>query len=615
MPDQSRLAATKCSIKDGKYELQNVVYTPCYECSDSGEVTWTVKAESVIFDPESYAEYKNANFELFGTPVFYTPYLSHLSPRIKRKSGFLVPKFATSSRSGFSLLPRYLWSISESQELILKPIVTSKIGNVGWAYYGVRFPHGEFNADASLTGVKSIDGQVGNNDFENNRIKKIESSGYRGHLFSKMKYDIDDFWRCGFDINLASDWYYLKKFPFFESVDRALESNIKLEGFEGRNYTSIKAVMFQSEYSENIPRVFPVMERAYSTDMLSGTFSLDSCFMNLDFRENRLSQKLMSNAAWEKEMLLPGGHIIAFKGTLAFRALKVSEKEESDYDSLFGVMPQANLSWKWPLVLSSDWMDTIVTPIVGIIAAGNKKKTDAFEEPFCEITDTNFWDGNKSISHYNVDSGERIYYGLKLAGYKYGENFYRFTIGRALELTAPPDRLEATGLKHKNSNIVASTDVFLSDELTFIANCSYSPQSKRFAKVEAGLNYSDKKICFDAMVFKGRQCLYDPFNPALQSISEEQKIQKYKGIMLDVGWQTTSKIKLKSGVIIGNDADSPTERIDRGNFRLIRSSVGIEYKNECATVDFSIERRNQKGGDLKPETVLHLVVHLKNLGI
>jgi hypothetical protein len=262
-------------------------------------------------------------------------------------------------------------------------------------------------------------------------------------------------------------------------------------------------------------------------------------------------------------------------------------------------------------------MNTIFTPIVGVIVSGNKKRMDVFEEPFCEINDVNFLDGNKSISSYNVDAGDRVYYGFKLAGYKNGDNLYRFTIGRSTELTSPQDRLESTGLKYKNSNIVTSLDVFLSNEWTFIANGNYSSQSKRWEKIETGLNFSNEKVCFDLMLFKGKQYLYNPFDPRLKDVSEERKTQKYKGIMFDVGWYATRRVKLKSGVVLGNDDDifAIERRSSKGNCRLIRHSVGIEYKNECATVDFAIERKNYRGGDLKPETIFRLAVHLKNLGI
>jgi hypothetical protein len=311
--------------------------------------------------------------------------------------------------------------------------------------------------------------------------------------------------------------------------------------------------------------------------------------------------------------LLSSGHLLDLKGTLSLSGLKVSERERSDYDSSCGIIPQLNCAWKWPLVLSSDFMDAIFTPIIGLIVAKNRKNTDVFENQFSEITDLNFLDGNRSISSYNVDSGSRIYYGFKLSGYKNGKNLYHFTMGRSSELSSIPHRLEATGLKHKNSNIVASTEIFLSNELTFMANTSYSCRSNRWRRSEIGLNFSGKKVCFDVMLFKGKQCFYDPF--LVWNDSEEQKTQKYKGLMLDGSWQTTQNIKLKCGLIIGNDHETITQQSHRDRYKLIRHSAGIEYKNECATFEFTVERRNYSDGDLNPETAFRFTVYLKNLGV
>ncbi|MDR1551714.1 MAG: LPS assembly protein LptD [Holosporaceae bacterium] len=614
--DKSRLAATCCVIKDGKYELENVIYTPCYECVYADELTWQIKALRVVFDPNDSTEYREAKFELIGSPILYTPYFLHASPKLKRKSGFLAPKFSTSSKSGLSLSPQYLWSISDSQELILKPIVTSRIGNVGWAYYGLRFPDGEFNMDASITGVQSADVPT---DIENkDTIRKVKNSGYRGHIFSKMKYEINDIWRCGFNVNLASDKYYLKRYPLLEKGERILTSDAGLEGFDGRNYTSLKTAMFQSDYPECAPRILPVIERNYSKNLFAGTFSIDTLFTNLDFQDHRSSRKFVSDVAWQKEMLFPGGHLINFTGSLSLQAQNVSEREESHYDSFFRVNPQANTAWKWPLVVSFGTEGrTVFTPIFGAIVAGNKKNIDIFEEPFCEITEVNFSERSRSISPYNIDSGKRIYYGLRLASYKRDQNKYRIIIGRSVELTDPMNRFSATGLKYRHSNIVGSADAFLSNKWSLVTNGSYSPRSNKWARIEMGVNFFDKKFGMDLMVFRGKQCLYNPFSIILDTYPEEQKTQKYRGVMLDAWRQVTRKVKLKGVVIIGNDVESMRKIPKKGNdkYRLIRQSVGLEYQNECTFVNFLVERRNYRGGDLKPETVFRFVAHLKNLGL
>jgi hypothetical protein len=413
-------------------------------------------------------------------------------------------------------------------------------------------------------------------------------------------------------MNLVSDKYYFKKFPFFANIDRVLESNAKLEGFDGQNYTSAKVLIIQHENFEYTPRILSAIERNYSFDILYGTFNMNLCFMNLNFKE-RSSRKIISDASFEKEIILPFGCLLDFKGTLSCRALNVSEKKHSDYDSSFGITPQLNCALKWPLILSSDFASSIFTPIIGIILSKSKKNIDVFEDQFCEITCVNFLNGNRSASSYNIDSGERIYYGFKTDGYCEGKNTYHFTVGRSVELTTTSDRPGATGLRYNHSDIVISSDVLLSEKWTFIANCSYSPQTKDWTRVEAGLNFSDKKKSFDVMVFRGKQCFYNPFAPESAN-SEEQKTQRYNGAILDIGWHTSSSTKLKGGIIFGNDNDSI---IKSGNdrHRIIRQHIGLEYKNECISADISIEIKNFKGGDLKKETILRLAVNLKNLSV
>ncbi|MDR3186914.1 MAG: LPS assembly protein LptD [Holosporaceae bacterium] len=617
MPDKSRLAAEECTLRDGKFELENAIFTPCYECTDCEELTWQIKSPLVTFDPEEYTEYENVKFELLGSPIFYMPYLSHVSPKIKRKSGFLVPELSVSSKRGFGLCPKYLCSISDSQELLLKPIVTSKIGSVGWIYYGLRFPNGEFNIDASMTGTKSVSNKVGGDDFEEKAIRKIKDSGYRGHVFSKIRYEINDIWRCSSDINLASDRYYLKRFPFFPSIDRVMESNAKLEGFDDENYTSLKMAMFQSEYLENVPRILPALERNYSHELMGGTFHWDSVFMNLDFNNNRSAQKMISKASWDKKILLPQGNIFNIKGVAFFRGLNVSERQKTDYGSSFNAVPLLHCSWQWPLVLSSNWMSTIVTPVAGTIISVNKKYYDVFEDPVCEANILNLFDENRSVSPYNIDPGKRIYYGLKLAGYSGGENLYRFMVGRSAELTTPPERLESSGLKHKHSNIITALDVFLLDELTFVSNGSYSTREKKWLTLEGGLRFSNEKIDFEILAFKGKQCLFDPFATNASSLTEEQKIQKYKGVMLDISWHASDSITLKGGIVIGNEFKNATSLHEKplNRCKLVRHNVRLLWHNECTEIQAMVERRNHNGGDLKPETVFTFVVYLKNLGI
>jgi len=609
--DKTRLATEKCLIVDGEYLLENVVFTPCYECTKSGSLTWQLKAQTVTFNPKNYTAYQDAVLETYNVPILYIPYLSHVSSNIKRKSGFLIPKLSYTSQQGFSALLPYLFSISDSQELIFKPIITSRIGHVPWLYYGWRFAHGEFSIDASLTGTKSI-----NKQDPNKNIQKIKRSGYRGHIFSKLRYEINNNWRTGFDINLASDRYYLKRFSFFDKIDRTLESKVYLEGFHGRNYTMVKSSMYQSEYMDAAPNLLPMLEHSHYFQIFGGTLNFNTAFINMDFRDGRVSQKYICNPSWCKEILMPGGHIFEVNPVLSIQGLKVKEETRSDYDSYFRAMPQLNLTWKWPLLVETPLHNLIFTPVLGTSFSGNKKNFDAFENPFDEINESNVFSNNRSISPYNIDSGNRCFYGFHANGYLGTKNIYHLALGQSFELTEPHKRLESSGLKYKRSNIVGVLDVFFTQNLTFSTNGSYSKKNNHFDRIEVGLNYQDEKFSAGVMGFKGKQCFYNPFAIKQNFINEKNSEKNYKGIAFNTSYKVSSQTQFNYKIIMGNrnDVIGSADNPNSGKLKLLKHGASLSFENECTKVFVQCERENKRGGDLHPETTFRVAVQLKKLG-
>ena len=604
MSDKSRFAAAKVVIKNKKFELTNVVYTPCYKCGPSDKCSWKIKSEQVMFNPNESIVYLDSRFDVLEKTVLYLPYLSQPSPKVLRKTGFLPPTVFISQKNGLSIMPRYFYSISERQELVLKPLITTNVGAIGWAYYGSRFKNGEFSIDTSITGAQSAVITENMDPKAQRQVEKIQQSGYRGHLFSKLKYEINDTWRCGFDLNLSSDRSYLRRFPFFGASGRTLESKIFLEGFDECNYTSIKAATFQSEELEILPKIFPVLERNCSIHLFDGTLDIDTILLNFSFPKSRSAQKFSSNISWKKNFMLLRGSILNLKGLVSLRAMKVAEKEASSYDSCAYAVPQLSVFWEWPLLFQNKGCSSVVTPIVGAIFASNKKYFDAFEDPFCEINDINIAEGSRAISPYNIDYGNRISYALRASTYLNGKNISQFIIGRSTELSSVSDKLEASGLKYKNSNIATSLDIFINDNVTFLAKGSYSTQKKEWLKITSGLKFIYKQVEADILAFNGEQYYFNPFAKNIHQISDDKKVQPYKGFMADIGWQLTETVKLKSEIIF-----------DSVHNKILQHSAGMVFKNECTDLEFSLEKTNYQQGDLKADTILRLAVHLKNLGI
>ncbi|MEO1001430.1 MAG: LptA/OstA family protein, partial [Pseudomonadota bacterium] len=95
---QFRVAAVESERVDGRYNtLTRAVASACEVCERNPVPLWQIRAERVVHDEERrQIHYENAFFDIFGVPVFWTPYFRHPDPTVERASGFLTPSFRSS---------------------------------------------------------------------------------------------------------------------------------------------------------------------------------------------------------------------------------------------------------------------------------------------------------------------------------------------------------------------------------------------------------------------------------------------------------------------------------------------------------------------------------------
>ncbi|MDP6183129.1 MAG: LPS assembly protein LptD, partial [Gammaproteobacteria bacterium] len=282
LADDSRFAAVRGRRKDGtKTTLTKAVYSPCKVCEDDPEKAplWQLKASKIVHDKNvREIRYQHARLEMYGVPVAYTPFFSHPDPTVKRKSGFLTPSFGSSGNLGAFLQLPYFWAIDDSQDATFSPIYTRDEGVVFAGEYRRRFNAGEFEVSGSLT---EADRNIGTDFVEDVRRNEI-----RGHLFSKGRYDIDQTWRTGFDIERATDRSYLRRFNFFGSQDNSLTSNASIEGFRGRNYAAANTYLYQdlrNGVRPNTPLVAPILDFNHigTPTPFGGRFDFDANYLSI----------------------------------------------------------------------------------------------------------------------------------------------------------------------------------------------------------------------------------------------------------------------------------------------------------------------------------------------
>lgn len=118
-------SASNISVSaEGTLNLTDSNFTTCY----GEEPDWQLQASEInISAAENLGEAYNARFKLFGVPVLYIPYFS-FPVNNERKSGFLYPKFSSSTNTGLDIETPFYWNIAPNMDATITPRYMSKRG-------------------------------------------------------------------------------------------------------------------------------------------------------------------------------------------------------------------------------------------------------------------------------------------------------------------------------------------------------------------------------------------------------------------------------------------------------------------------------------------------------
>ncbi|MCB0356142.1 MAG: LPS-assembly protein LptD [Bdellovibrionales bacterium] len=115
-------------IADKKYEATNASYTACNTCPPAWSFSGSlIKAELGGYADISLPVLKVANIPIFILPKILVPLKS------ERQSGVLVPSMKFGGSNGITIINRYFWAISRSEDLTLSAY---KYETRGWKAHG-----------------------------------------------------------------------------------------------------------------------------------------------------------------------------------------------------------------------------------------------------------------------------------------------------------------------------------------------------------------------------------------------------------------------------------------------------------------------------------------------
>jgi len=594
LQDRSRVAATGARHSSGKVtELRKGVYSPCEPCAENPDSPplWRIKAVRVTHNKdEKTVEYRDAWVEFFGYPVAYTPYFRHPDPTVRRKSGFLFPKFANSSDLGSILETPYFWAISDYEDATIRPIVMTNEAPVLALQYRKRQKTGEINMESAVTP---------NNEDEFSTQKG--ELGMRGYIDAEGLFDLDRTWRWGFDLERATDDTFMRRYGF--SSPQSLNSQAFIEGFRGNNYFSAKTLVFQglqeSDTIDSTPIVLPLVDYNHmgDRDRLGGRFLFDFNFLALTRAEGTDTRRMALHPRWERGFRDTFGSVYRLQAGLNADIYHVNSLERTDKDNYSGfsyrAFPYVSLDWRLPMVKTQGSVRQILEPIASVAMApngGNSDKIPNEDSTDFEFDETNLFTINRFSGIDRVEGGPRLNYGVKWGLYGAGGGSTTAFIGQTYRPRTDSTFGAGSGLEDNLSDIVASIAVSPGQYISALyrsrfASDNFAPNRNEVAATigvpafSLSTNYTFLEKQADSE-FSGREEL---------NISANTKINRY--------WRGT----LAASRDLQND-------------EMRTASLGATYEDECFVLLTQLSRTFYEDRDLKPTDKISFHLVFKTLG-
>src|SRR5262245_47060759 len=295
-PDQTRIAAARAEGRQGNFPVfQSGVYTACEPCKEDPRKPplWQVKAARIIHNQtDKMLYFENASIEFFGFPMAYFPYFSAPDPTVKRKTGFLMPVFSTSSAYGVALETPYYIALAPDYDMTLSPKFTTRQGPLMQGEFRQRLENGYYTLRAA--GIDQLDQ---NYFIHSNGTPTPGFRQWRGDIEGTGRFSISPQWMVGFDAAVLSDATFFQDYkirslqmrnpdPAGMGLTEAVSTGF-IAGRGDRSYFDLRAIHYTglSEFDQQsaIPTIYPVLDyqRTLSSPVFGGELSYNVNMTNL----------------------------------------------------------------------------------------------------------------------------------------------------------------------------------------------------------------------------------------------------------------------------------------------------------------------------------------------
>jgi LPS-assembly protein len=596
LADKSTFAAQEATRTNAqRVDMKNAVYSPCPVCEDNRGKTsdplWQIKAKHITVDePAQQVSYKDAWMELYGVPVFYTPYFFHPTPNADAKTGLLVPEYSHSSQLGTTFKAPVYINIAPNQDATITPFLTSSEGLVMNGEYRYRTNKGSYQFNGSITNPQRRDA--------NGNV--TDGHEMRGHIFAKGNSIINDQWAWGFDVNRSSDDTYLRRYEY-GNYD-LLTSQAYADRIEGRNIARIQTVMFQglelTDNPDNEPYIFPSVDAHFESNPQKKFFNArtyaDINSVVLQRRVGTDSRRISSTMGVKVPLATNNGQLLDVDASIRGDAYSVSDVVLNNGDTFTGevqrTMPKLSLTWRYPLIKAlNENSSLLVEPTAMLIARSNGNNSDKIpnEDSLTQdFSDTNLFSDERFAGLDRTEDGTHGIYGVRSRLQLPDDANISAMLGQDVRIDGDTNYPLADDTSHDISDVVGrlaghykAVDVsyrFRADEA--------SGQLKR-SELSAAVDLHPLTLQTDYI-----------------SLDDDSTLDTREEVIASGALALNEQWSLHA---FGHD--------DLDKNRMIDAGGGFTFTHDCITIYTQVRREFIRDRDIEPNTSVSLRVGLKNL--
>ena len=539
--------------------IKKGVFTTCKIKKDDCP-PWQFKSEEILHDKNRKTiYYKNAWLEIYDKPVFYFPKFFHPDPTVKRQSGFLAPRFESSSSLGDSVSVPYYKVISDNKDLTFSP----KIYGTNEGLFQNEYRQQNKNSSHIL-------------DFS---LKKDNNSS-KSHFFSRTLANLNLSYfqnsELEFNIETTSDDNYLKSHKIKSSItnnNSLLNSFLLFKGNKEDLYLEAKIEAYEDLTKEKSSDKYQYLLPSFE---LSKSFKNNLTLISNGYQKNydtNVYEKVLINDLKYSSVPRINSNGFVNKINVLLKNVTTESENSNEYSESFRSQNFGSLLYdiSYPMKKDGSKFDSFLTGKASFMYSPNKNKN--LKNLDRKIDIKNIFSQNRLSLNNSVEGGQSITFGgeYELIDKK---NNSILTAGLASVLRDVSDSKLPTKstINNKSSDFIGSLDIKPNNNFNIAYNFSVDND---FSSTNYNLIKADLTI--------------NKFVTTFEFLQEDD----------EVGSENYYSNEIKFLLDNSNSLKYRTRRNKKTDLTEYYNLI-YEYKNDCLTAAIQYNKDYYSDKDLEP---------------